>query len=391
MSILLMLILQIKVRMVFGMRVGDLVFAKCDDVWYNAKILRVHSDHLDVEFVDYGRRDVVSLKDAVKDVRYIPREDECDENIKVLMIPKYSPVPTHILDQKEKFVEDIFHLLKSGKMTNSIRIVLEDGEILANKDVLSARCEYFATMFKNNNEIKFIEGETKSVDMSYCTKVVMEKIIDYLFSGEMRINDLNLDQLLKLMNMASLILLDDVFVNVENFIIGWLPDSGVNCAFLPELVSGLMLAEQFKLDAVKDLIKLELHKSLKDIPHIPDVVEDSLSFKFLPYSLMKDILLYEKEEFRKIRIIKDSTPSTRQKFDVFVFWLSENDCSEEEKKEIVDSFNFDDFTAEELLTEVRLSGLYSISIICSKALEILHKKDELLSKQEQEIKILLSC
>ena len=369
--------------MAFGIRVGDLVFAKCDDVWYNAKILEVHSDHLDVDFVDYGNTNGVSFLDVVKDVRDIPREDECDQHIKGPMISKYS-----ILDQKEKFMEDIFHLLKSGKMTSSIRIVLEDGEIDANKDVLSARCEYFATMFSNENGIKFIEGETSSVDMSHCSKVVMEKIIDYLFSGEMRINDLNLDQLLKLMNMASLMLLDDVFVNVENFIIGWLPDSGVNCAFLPELVSGLMLAEQFKLDAVKDLIKFELHKSLKDIPHISDVVEDSLSpFKFLPYSLMKDILLYEKEEFRKIRIIKDSTPSTRQKFDVFVFWLSENDCSEEEKKEIVDSFNFDDFTAEELLTEVRLSGLYSISIICSKALEILRKKDELLSKQEKEIKI----
>ena len=371
--------------MAFGIRVGDLVFAKCsEDVWYNVKILEVHRDHLYVEYVDYGHTDEVSLLDVVKDVKDIPKEDKYDEHIKGHMISEYSPGPTHILDRKEKFLEDIFHLLKSGKMTNSIRIVLEDGEIFANKDVLSARCEYFASMF--SNEFKFIEEETKSVDMSYCSRVVMEKIIDYLFSGEMRFNDLNLDQLLKLMNMASLILLDDVFVNVENFIIGWLPGSGVNCAFLPKLISGLMLAEQFKLDAVKDLIKLELHESLKDIPHIPDVVEDSLSFKFLPYSLMKDILLYEKEEFSDIMIIKDSTPSTRQKFDAFMFWLSENDCSVEEKEDIVGSFNFDDFTAEELLTEVRLSGLYSISMVCSKALEIIHKKDELLSNQGREIR-----
>lgn len=60
----------------------------------------------------------------------------------------------------------------------------------------------------------------------------MEKIITYLFSGEMKFNDLSLDQLLKLMIMASLMLLDDVFVNVENFVIGWLPDSGVNCGSL---------------------------------------------------------------------------------------------------------------------------------------------------------------
>jgi len=366
--------------------VGDMMFAKWseDDVWYNAKILGVHSDHLEVEFVDYGNIDEVSLFHVAKYVQDIPREEIIDENVSFFIgtVASKEIGATHILDGKEKFIEDIFHLFKSGKMSNDIKIILEDGEILANKDVLSTRCLYFEAMFSNNNEIKFIEGETNSVDMSYCTKVIMEKIINYLFSGEMRFNDFNLNQLLKLMNMASLMLLDDVFVNVETFLIGpdigWLPDSGVNCAFLPELVSGLMLAEQFKLEAIKDEIKLELYKSLKDIPNIPDIVEDSLAFKFLPYSLVKDILLCEDEwsESDWREMIMDSSPSTKQKFDAFVFWLSENDCSKEEKKKIVDSFNLDDFTVEELLTEVRLSGLYSISTVCSKAVDLIQKKDQ---------------
>jgi len=291
-------------------------------------------------------------------------------------MPSLKKPELHILVGRDKFAEDILRLLKNGSF-NDIRIILEDGEILANKDVLSTRCEYFATMF-SNNEVKFIEGETNSVDLSYCSKVVMDKIIDYLFSGEMKFNDFNLEQLLSLMNMASLMLLDDVFVNVENFIIGWLPDSGVNCAFLPELISGLILAEQFKLEAIKDVIKLELHKSLKDIPHIPDIVQDSLTFKFLPYSLLKDILLHNEDE-------NGFSPSTRQKFDAFVFWLSGNSCSEAEKMEIVDSFNFDDFTAEELLTEVRLSGLYSVSRVSSKALKIIQKKDEEQQKKDEEL------
>ena len=247
-------------------------------------------------------------------------------------------------------MEDILRLLKNGSFTD-IRIILEDGEILANKDVLATRCEYFATMF-SNNEVKFIEGETNSVDLSYCSKVVMDKIIDYLFSGEMKFNDFNLEQLLSLMN----------------------------CAFLPELISGLILAEQYKLEAIKDVIKLELHKSLKDIPYIPDIVKDSLTFKFLPYSLLKDILLYDKVE-------NGFSPSTRQKFDGFVFWLSGNSCSEEEKKEIVDSFNFDDFNVEELLTEVRLSGLYSIPKISSKVLKIHQVNVELIRSQTQLIDI----
>ena len=101
------------------------------------------------------------------------------------------------------------------------------------------------------------------------------------------------------------------------------------------------------------------------------------------YSLVKDILLYDKGEWKAT--VMDSSPSTRQKFDAFKFWLSENDCGEDEKNAIVDSFNFDDFTADELLTEVRMSGLYSVSKVTSKALEIFHKKDQLICNQEQEI------
>ena len=64
-----------------GTKVGDLMIAKCDDVWYNAKILRVHSDHLDVEYVDYGHRDEVSLRDVVKHRKDIPNGDLIDEHV----------------------------------------------------------------------------------------------------------------------------------------------------------------------------------------------------------------------------------------------------------------------------------------------------------------------
>ena len=52
-----------------------------------------------------------------------------------------------------------------------------------NKDILMARREYFATMFSNN---KFIEEETNSVDMSHCSKAVMERIVIYGFRKALR-------------------------------------------------------------------------------------------------------------------------------------------------------------------------------------------------------------
>ena len=44
------------------------------------------------------------------------------------------------------------------------------------------------------------------------------------------------------------------------------------------------------------------------------------------------------------------SPTTKQRFDAFVVWLSvnANEVTEEDKNEIVDSFEFGDFTVEEL-------------------------------------------
>ena len=94
---------------------------------------------------------------------------------------------------KEKLVRDILRMLEVGS-SNDVKVVLEDGEILANKDILSARCDYFATCF-SNKETKFIEGETNSVDMSHCSKAVMDKIITFLFIGDVELHDLSVVEL----------------------------------------------------------------------------------------------------------------------------------------------------------------------------------------------------
>ena len=260
---------------------------------------------------------------------------------------------SNIVSRRDGFVSDIMKLIANGS-SNDVKIVLQDGEIMANKDIISARCEYFATMF-SNKEVKFIEGETNSVDLSFCRKVVMEKIISFLFIGDVELHDLSFAHLMDLMHMSNMMLLEDLFADTQKFVLGFLPDSGVNCGSIPELVEGLILAEQFKLETIKDALLLELFLSLKDVPHIPEVVKNSEAFKLLPESLLKEVLLHEARE----KTVGDS----KERLDAFVFWLSENDCSEEDKKEITDSFIFDEFTPDELLTDVRKSELYSIEKI----------------------------
>ena len=263
------------------------------------------------------------------------------------------------LKENNKLVEDLLKMLERGSL-NDVKIKLSDGEIVANKDILMARSDYFASMFSNN---KFIEGETGSVDMSHCSKAVMERIIKYLFSGEATFDQMYLAQLLELVHTTDMMLLsvfkETVATYVEHYITVNNASDDAAARFFPELVSGLKLASKYKLTFTKR-ISWELYQGLKVIPN--DVTATD-AFKTLPFNLIKDIFL------------ADLWQDQRGKFKAFMVWLTENEASEKQKTEIVESFNFEDFTAEELLTSVRDSGLYSAKRIDERVLDLLKNKD----------------
>ena len=196
-----------------------------------------------------------------------------------------------IINSGDKFKSDILAMITSGT-SNDVKILLEDGEILANKDVLCARSDYFSTMFSSNNQVKFVEGETNTIDMSHCSKIVMDRLIKYLFSGDMTLHDLCLPDLVKMMNMTSMMMMEDTYNFIKDYILELIPDSGVNCACLPDLVISLILAKNFGLDEIREALVHELFMSLKDVPHIPEVVHNSEAFKMLPENLVKEIFLY---------------------------------------------------------------------------------------------------
>ena len=72
----------------------------------------------------------------------------------------------HSFQDKDMLAKDLLRMLEQGS-PNDIKLKLSDGEMSANKDILMARSDYFATIISNNS---FIEGETSSVDMSHCSK-----------------------------------------------------------------------------------------------------------------------------------------------------------------------------------------------------------------------------
>ena len=270
---------------------------------------------------------------------------------------------------REEFVQDVLKMLERGSL-NDVKIKLCDGEIIANKDILIARSEYFATMFRNN---KFIEGETNTVDMGHCSKTVMGKIVKFLFSGDVKFSDLSLDQLVRLSYMSQMMLLNKFKDEVDQYTTtNVLPNSGDHVQFLPELCSGLELADHFNLQSIRVAIIEELHFGLKEIPND---VKGSDSFKSLPFNLIKEIFLFVVEP----GLI---SPTTKRRFDAFMVWLLENKVTEEQKTEIVESLDFEDFTAEELLTSVRDSGLYSGKKIDKRLLDIFKEQESKLKAKK---------
>ena len=160
---------------------------------------------------------------------------------------------------RDSLVEDLLKLLDQGSLNN---VMIKLSEITANKDILMVRSEYFATMFSNK---RFIEGETSSVDMSHSSKAVMEKIIKYLFSGSVKFDNLSLAQLLELSHISEMMLLSKFKDKVDEYIkYDIIPGSGKDVKFLPELISGVKIADKYNLSSIRGGIEFEVHFNLKD-------------------------------------------------------------------------------------------------------------------------------
>ena len=75
--------------------------------------------------------------------------------------------------------------LLSCKDYLDVTIVLDDGEIKSNKFVLAARSKYFANIFKNDE----FQGSNGNVHVS-CSKVIMEKVINLIYGGNLNCSTL---------------------------------------------------------------------------------------------------------------------------------------------------------------------------------------------------------
>ena len=97
-------------------------------------------------------------------------------------------------DLSERFLSDMLKMFRDGSY-NDVCIKLHDGEIKANKSVLAARCNYFDATFRwkdNNNH------EVEEIVITDCSKKIMTRIIEYIFTGVLQAKNLNFLEFLEL-------------------------------------------------------------------------------------------------------------------------------------------------------------------------------------------------
>ena len=95
-----------------------------------------------------------------------------------------------------------------------VEIVVNDKSIKTHRAVLTHRSDYFKTMFEGG----FAESTTSSVDLSNVFESVDElnNILDFMYTGTMKLSE---DNILSVLNAASLFLLSDLQAACSEFLI----------------------------------------------------------------------------------------------------------------------------------------------------------------------------
>ena len=264
-----------------------------------------------------------------------------------------------MFSNKSDLPKDISLLLNDPKYCD-VKIESSDGlSIPANKSVLAARSWYFRSVFSLNTNLE--ESQTGRVEMPF-TKPVLDKLIIYLHSGEADCESLELGQLLELMDLLNLVSLSTELTSLENHVMKNIDE---DLYLLSDCLKGLRISLQRGLETIELKLLAYLGDSLPWISQMDEVG-----------SLSKPLVMRLLQE-------KEKEPSqTIHRFRVLNTWLSVNSAD----GGMIDKAHqmFDHFTAAELATDVKRSGLFWSSQIIDRLAEICQEKDDELENLRQE-------
>ena len=105
------------------------------------------------------------------------------------------------LNDIDDVIKDLISNMQIPELCD-VKIICSDGEVPANKSLLSMRSGYFLSMFSSNNN--FVESQDGIVKLPH-SKAVMEKFVLFLYSGQLNCGDLGLRSMLDLLGLFDLI------------------------------------------------------------------------------------------------------------------------------------------------------------------------------------------
>ena len=243
------------------------------------------------------------------------------------------------------------------KLPDNVSIVCDDGKVRANMEILSVRSDFFGRGFNNP---AFMESQNKSIRMAGCSKAAMEAVKTYLYTGEMNFEELSTSTLLYIMNVSREILIEvELFNCIESYLkldfsTGSTRGGRRIMSAIPP--SCFELVERFRLDNLWDGLLKAFNLNLI---YLAEGILEKVFLKdlnSLPLNIVKKILLCGVGADYTADMLKSLT---KGRFECFLVWYEANEeiCTEEDKKEVLQSFNFDHFTGEELVNVVGRSGL----------------------------------
>ena len=114
-------------------------------------------------------------------------------------------------------------------------------------------------------------------------KIVFDKVILFLYTGNLQFTPLSLAELLQLENMLSLMMLETALEATGDFITHTTRQGGFTLA---EIIKSVALTYQFALETSKESLLIFLNENLIETSRLAEFVQ-------LPSKIVKDLLMQQ--------------------------------------------------------------------------------------------------
>ena len=197
-------------------------------------------------------------------------------------------------------------------------------------------------------------------------KVVFDKVVWFLYTGNLEFRDLSLTDLLQLEYVLNLMLLETASEGTSEYIKQSSQNGGLT---LVETIKALDLTYEYGLETSKLSLLNFLRDNLSETSELPEFLE-------LPSKILKDLLL-----------VKTTEADSYERLKALQTWRQEegNDLDALQISLIRDSLDLKHFTTQDLVGIVRKSDLFPQDLIIEALTEVIKSKDESLAVMSAKV------